>query len=289
MRILLGVEHVGRMTAIASALAIVAWISASTAAFGQGGVVTAAPPQAPGPPPIAAERNSLAERLDAAQRRGAGPLEYIPLLMVLLKKDQDLGDALADRGDLAGALVAYRDLQSRAQHFADEGPQYPSRLDMVTIADDRIADVLMTQGDLPGAKAAYEDDIALTRKLAAGPFRGSSNPAETERTLRRELCVRLQKFGDVRAAQGDLDDARKAYEESLTIARVLVLARPASQDLQRNLAVSMWHLAKMGGSTVRWPDVVAQLEQMDRAHLISPEDQGWLPEAKRQAALPLAP
>lgn len=99
----------------------------------------------------------------------------------------------------------------------------------------------------------------------------------------RDRIAALNKAGDVLSAQGDLAGARKAYEETLDIARKLAAADPSSAQAQRDLAVSLRRAAMQPGSSVRWSDVAAQWRLTLTRGQLAPTDQFYLDEAERRA------
>ena len=109
-------------------------------------------------------------------------------------------------------------------------------------------------------------------------------PPPSNADLQRNLSVALGKAGNVLTAQGDLAGAAKAYDEALAISRRLAAADPTNAVLQRDVFVSLWKLATAKADGVRWADVLAQLESMDRKGILLPSDRGALDEARQNAA-----
>lgn len=62
-------------------------------------------------------------------------------------------------------------------------------------------------------------------------------------SLQRDLSVSLNKIGDVKAAQGDLNGALDAFQQSLTIRQRLAEADPGNAGWQRDLSISHERIA----------------------------------------------
>ena len=98
------------------------------------------------------------------------------------------------------------------------------------------------------------------------------------------MSVSLETLGDVQVAAGDLKGARQSFEESLQMARRLAAANPNSAAAQRDVAVSMWKLASLPDSPIRWAEVAATWRHLVKLGLLPPRDAGFVAEAERRAA-----
>jgi predicted negative regulator of RcsB-dependent stress response len=201
----------------------------------------------------------------------------------VIMADQELGDLFVVDGDLADARQAYSCQLEDARRWVAGDPRYIVRQASVAVADEKIGDVMLAQGDTAGARAAYEEDLGIARRLlAASDTMQSDDLRRTKRANQLDVSISLQKVGDALAAQGDRRGAREHYSEALGIVRDLARDTPNDRDVQRDTAVYLWHLAEFGDTAVRWADVVAQLEKMAAKHMVAPEEQNWLPEARRR-------
>ena len=239
---------------------------------------------APNRPLTAAEATAQRE-IEGARRRLLRDPDDAGHQHDVLVADRVLGDLFFSGGDLVRARQAYALLLEDARRYAANYPRTLACQVEISVAEEKIGDVMMAQGDLAAARTAYEDDLSIARRLfAASDTMPSLDPRRTKRFNELYVSISLQKVGDVLAAQGDLAGARSNYSEALSIARRLALASPNDREIQRDLAVYLWHLAEFGGASVGWADVVTQLETMAAKHMITQDNQNWLPEAKRRAA-----
>jgi predicted negative regulator of RcsB-dependent stress response len=262
--------------AIAFAWAVAAQADADVGSPGAKGLVA--------PPRLLTQAEAIVEqKLEAARRRLSHDPSDTKWQHDVIMADQALGDLFVDDGDLADARQAYSDQLEIARRYVAGDPRYIVRQMDVAAADEKIGDVMLAQGDIAGARAAYEEDLDIARRLlAASDTMPSLDPRRTKRICELDVSISLQKVGDALAAQGDLNGARSHYSEALGIARGLALDSPNDRSVQRDMAVYLWHLAEFGGTPVGWADVVGQLEAMAAKHMVAPNEQNWLPEAKQR-------
>jgi len=105
--------------------------------------------------------------------------------------------------------------------------------------------------------------------------------------------VSLEKVGDIKAAQGDLAGALKAYEASQAIAERLAVADPSNAGWQRDLYVSHWRLAKTAEQRGQREEAVGHWRQAykvlqgitDRGLHVTPEDRAFLKELRLKLQL----
>ena len=179
---------------------------------------------------------------------------------VLVRALVAFGDLLKSRGDLDGALAAYREglsverdgalfaekigavlvmksaLSAHAAGKADardEPPGAMQRDGAWNLA--RAADVLATRGDPASALALYREAIRQRRALAA---QHPDNPA-----LLEDVAWRLVTLGDTLATQGDVDGALAAHREAVDIRRGLVARDADNAGPLRDLS---WSHGKLG-------------------------------------------
>lgn len=107
------------------------------------------------------------------------------------------------------------------------------------------SEVYLRTGDVAAAETALTEALAMFRALAAK--NAVKNGAQSEDALRprRDLAVALNKIGELRARQGDLDAAGKAYRESLDLSRASAAAAPEKALYRRDVSVSLDHLGDL--------------------------------------------
>ena len=115
---------------------------------------------------------------------------------------------------------------------------------------------------------------------AARAVRHARETAQSE----RDRSVALEDLGNILFPQGDLAGADTAYAEVLTISRKLAAADPGNAEAQRDVWVSLSRLAGLKGSSVRWREVVTQMEAMDAKGTLAPSDRPYLDRARAKAA-----
>ena len=178
---------------------------------------------------IAAAERSFAMLRDFAEMRVADNPSDPGTRRDLAIAHRQLGNTRVARGNLAGALEAYRE-ELRLLQEATAVSAKAQWMRELAIANDDVGDVLMTQGDLDAAVAAFE--ASLTVKLALV----EADPDDD--ALRRDITIDLDKIGDVLVVMGKAGDAIIAYETSLTIRRDLAASYPDDAGTQRDLSIS---------------------------------------------------
>jgi tetratricopeptide (TPR) repeat protein len=175
-----------------------------------------------------------------------------------------LGDLLKSRGDLDGALAAYREGLTLRRELAAAEPGNAQRQREAARIAEKIAgalimksalathgesgperdgsfslgaagDVLAARGDPANALAAWREGIRRRRAHAA---QNPDNP-----TLLHDMAWRLGTVGDVLAAQGDNEGALAAYREAVELRRALTAGEPGNAAWRRDLA---WSLGALG-------------------------------------------
>lgn len=197
----------------------------------------------------------------------------------LARLSAEWGDALAQTGDLSGALSAYRQSLEVSQRQAAADPDNLVWQRNVRVGHMKMGDVHHAQGDLDGALASYRKGLEVFQRLeamdpgnalwrrdvcvaqerigdllfdrgdSAGAMAAYRNALELSRQLaaedrgnpvrRRDLSVSLDKVGDALRAQGDLDGAMAAYREALAISQELAGDDPGNPVWQRDGSVSL--------------------------------------------------
>jgi tetratricopeptide (TPR) repeat protein len=185
-----------------------------------------------------------------------------------------IGDLRFQQKDVAGARRAFEGAAASSRDIAQSDPANLELQRDLSVDLEKVGDAESAQHDYVGADASFNEAIAIERKL------GRLAPTNLE--FQRDLSVSTSKRADSLADRGDTTGARQAYEEVLAITRRLAAAEPDSADIQRDLWLGMWRLADIGGSSVSWADVKAQMEALDRRGLIFEEDRSWLEYARKR-------
>ena len=121
------------------------------------------------------------------------------------------------------------------------------------------------------------------KKLADG------DPSNT--LWQRDLAVSYNKLGDVARRQGKLEEAARAYADSLGIVKKLAAGDPSNTLWQRDLAVSYWRLAdlaerqnKTGEAKGYWNQAYDMLSGIEKQGLhLSPQDRQNLETLRRKS------
>jgi tetratricopeptide (TPR) repeat protein len=182
-----------------------------------------------------------------------------------------VGAVLKDRGDLAGALAAYRESFNIRRELVAMGSNAQRRHDLF-VSLTAIGEVLYADGDIEGALIAFRQALDIVRALV------TEEPGNTQ--WQRELSANLGKIGDGLKDQGDLAGALDIYRRSLDIARALVAADPDNTEWRRDLSVS---LTNVGNVLSEQNDLAGALaayrESLDIMRALvakDPGNKGWL-------------
>ena len=105
------------------------------------------------------------------------------------------GSALADRGDLAGALAFHRECLDIRRGLVARDPDDPAALLDLSYSLQAVADALAAQGDFTAALAACREGLAIRRALSA------AQPGNDG--LRRDVSVSLIQAAGLLQATGD--------------------------------------------------------------------------------------
>jgi tetratricopeptide (TPR) repeat protein len=121
-------------------------------------------------------------------------------LSEVASSNESIGDILLARGDLSGALAAYRASLVVRDELAAAALQFPERQRDLAVSHALVAEVLEAAGDLDGAVAAYRASLKVTRRLA------SAHPDNAQ--YQRDLDVSFYKLA-LAAEQGGCERARR--------------------------------------------------------------------------------
>ena len=131
---------------------------------------------------------------------------------------QTLGAALEASGDLAGALIAYREMAGYGAEASSRDPWNVDSARDYALALELAAAVVLKQQDYPGARRDFEAALAL-RKWVAGQEPDSI-------TDLRALGYTLQNLADTYYFAGEYETGRPIEEQSLAIMRWIAGAQP---------------------------------------------------------------
>jgi tetratricopeptide (TPR) repeat protein len=143
---------------------------------------------------------------------------------------QNVGDVLVDRGDLPGALGAYRTARGIQQALLVLTPGDPDLLQALGVSHERIGEVQAKQGDEAGALASYRAGMAISQHLAAA--------APSDHQRQREVAISHRWIGGTLLTQGKLADALVEFRAALAIDEKVAARDPRNLDWQRGLSTS---------------------------------------------------
>jgi tetratricopeptide (TPR) repeat protein len=121
-----------------------------------------------------------------------------------------LGDIHVARGDLPGALKAYRDSLAIFERLAKADPANARWQRDLSVAYERVGDVLVEQGSLADALKSYRDSLAIQDRLA------KADPGNAD--WQHDLSVSYAKLANAYRTAGQLQQAR----EHLTAGRAII-------------------------------------------------------------------
>jgi tetratricopeptide (TPR) repeat protein len=142
-----------------------------------------------------------------------------------------IGDVLAERGDLAGALAAHREDVELSRALSDRSPGDANLRRGISVSLHKLGDLLKFQGNAADALAAFREALGIDRGLA------QKEPGNPQR--RRDLHISLNDVGSVLRITGDLASALAAYREGLAIARELSTQDPDNTEWRRDVSGSL--------------------------------------------------
>ena len=183
-----------------------------------------------------------------------------------------LGDIREQRGDLAGALAAYRESFAKVERMASaKSDDVQIKREYSVVYNNGIGAVLVAQGNLPEALKTFRDGLAIADRLA------KADPGNAG--WQRELIVSYVKVGDVLVAQGNLPEALKTFRDGLAIADRLAKADPANARWQRDLSVSYNKVGVVLVAQGNLPEALKTFRDsqviFDRLAKADPGNAGW--------------
>jgi len=177
-------------------------------------------------------RQRLVESVRAALMRLAATDSSDPLLQFSLSVcHQQIGDVLLARGNLAGALLAYREKIAICQRIVATDPSDAGWQHDLASAHCLVGGILEDEGDFSDALEAYQKNQAIMERLVA------ANPSNVQ--WRNDLSLSKDKIANVLRIHGDLAGAMCAYREALAVRQALAAANPRNAEWQRDLSVTL--------------------------------------------------
>jgi tetratricopeptide (TPR) repeat protein len=147
------------------------------------------------------------------------------------------GSALADRGDLAGALAFHRECLDIGRGLVARDPDDPAASLDLSYSLQAVADALAAQGDFTAALAACRDGLAIRRALSA------TQPGN--HGLHRDVSVSLVQAAGLLQATGDLAGALGAYRDADVVMRAMSPGDADEPQRQNDLAVLAERIAAL--------------------------------------------
>lgn len=250
-----------------------------------------------------------------------GDLGYRILLQDALNR---VGDGAKERGDWAAARKAYERGIAVARQSAEISPGDREMQRNLAVAYDKLGAVLLEEGDLDAAEAAFRSGQAIVApNLQANPRelmpradnseffwrlgqvarkRGDLAAAVTNMARSVDLLLSLNNdqpenrdylndivenardLGDAQAAAGDRSGAAVSYGRSLQAASYIAGREAANPAAQRDLALTLFQMARDLGGDGAWAKAAAQYEKLAALGPLTAEDKANLERAKREAA-----
>jgi tetratricopeptide (TPR) repeat protein/tRNA A-37 threonylcarbamoyl transferase component Bud32 len=172
---------------------------------------------------------------------------------------QNIGDVLMDRGDLTGAVGAYRSALVIQQTQRLVAPSDEDLQRALGITYERIGEVLAKQGDEAGALASYRGGLAIAMALAA------ANPTDIQRQY--DVAVSQKWVGGVLLTNGDIPGALVEFRGALERAQKASASDAKNTTWQRGVSVAR---ARIGDALLQQGDAAAALVEY-RASLVIDE------------------
>lgn len=258
---------------------------------------------------------------DALAASDPGDLGYRILLQDALNR---VDDNAREVGDWAAARAAYERALGVARQSAEGSPSDREMQRNLAVAYDKLGAVLIEDGELDAAAAAFRAGLAIVApNLAANPreplpradnaeflwrlgqvARKRGDLAEAVASISRSVDLLLslnndqpenrgyltdivenaRDLGDAQAAAGDRAAAAISYGRSLQAASYIAGRETANPAAQRDLALTLFQMARDLGGDGAWAKAAAQYEALAALGPLTGEDKANLARAKREAA-----
>jgi hypothetical protein len=135
--------------------------------------------------------------------------------------------------------------------------------------------------DLSAANNAFTEALSLGRVLVA------ADPASQD--AKRDLSACLERVGDLAIAQGNMEAARSSYRERHTMNLSRLEASPNLPDARRDVGESLFELASLSGSEVRWTEVSIYWRAMKSDGILSAAQEADFAHIEQKATAEAAP
>ncbi|MCW2364588.1 tetratricopeptide (TPR) repeat protein [Sphingobium sp. B7D2B] len=217
------------------------------------------------------KRSAILEALDRA-----GKLSFSSQRDIILKMFRKGYDAYY-AGAIDDAKRLYSDAVQASEWLAKNYGEYPQVSYDLGLAHQVLGQIAFEEdGDLDLADLRFRRSYAILSKAVTM----AEHSSETERAL----AETAQKQGALEIERKNLTVASEKLNEALVIQKRLVSDNPDWRDLAYDLGNTLWSLAKIPKSGVRWKDVVRHLEAMDARHLLADDERSHLEDARRRAS-----
>lgn len=258
---------------------------------------------------------------DALAASDPGDLGFRILLQDALNR---VGDSAKERGDWAAARRVYERAIALARQSAEASPADREMQRNLAVAYAKLGAVLLQEGDLDAAEASFRNGQAIVApNLQANPQalmpradnaefywrlglvarkRGDlaaavtslsrsvdlllslNNDQPENRSYLTDIVENARDLGDAQAATGDRTGAAISYGRSLQAATYIAARELSNPASQRDLALTLFQMARDLGGEGAWAKAAAQYEKLAALGPLTAEDKANLERAKREAA-----
>jgi len=97
------------------------------------------------------------------------------------------------------------------------------------------------------------------------------------------LSISFERLGDVAVQAGQLDEARRRFEQGLEIRERLAAQNPSSAEALRDLIVSYAKLGGLTGHAAWWQKALRVAEGLEAEGRLAPVDAWMLPVLREKA------
>ncbi len=200
------------------------------------------------------EASAAFERQRSAALAASGIHINTPDLLLSLAQAQDnLGDVLFEQGQIAAALVHYRESHNVRARLVDAHPDNNAYLSAYSVSHSRLGRIYFRQGSLETSEGYYLTKYRLAEERAA---------SETDDYWwRRDLSVSNEKLGDIQRARGDLEGAMGHYMASLERMLPIREANPDDPELSRFISIAIDRAARVFLDQENLDEALSRFEQ----------------------------
>ena len=213
--------------------------------------------------PVAQSERSARQAVETLER--TGPLASCADAHCLL------GQALQQRGSLAGALAEYQACKRILEGLTALDPANTDWQRELSVSHTYVGSVYQAQGQRTEALAEYQASKRILEGLSA------LDPGNTD--WQRDLSVSHTKVGRVYQAQGRLAEALAEYQACKRILEGLSALDPGNTDWQWELSVSHTNVGNVFQAQGRLAEALAEYQAdlaiAERLALLDPTNAGW--------------